>query len=333
MSKKNISYKEIIVAPTELDANSLLTASFFSGVRGLDIGAKKAGFTSVFQSDWWNVAGKAFELNIGNPNTHLNSEGIYLAGPATGDITGIKFTDIQKHLNSHLNFPLKQGQLDVVHGGPPCQDYSKCNNYRDTNGQKNQLIFQLLRIIREAKPKVGLIEQVPDLLADKFAHIWTRIKLTLNSMTDYIWDYKVINAMDHGARQNRKRIIIMLVRRDLNVPVSFPKEVKVDLKKVAVQSLLPHVYFYSPGQYGDRIKEARKHVLCTMTATGSEYFYGLDGRRRAPKMWERLVLTELEGLILTGIATTHQKKLVGNMVQVSLAEALFRHIRERILKK
>lgn len=312
--------------------STLYTASFFSGVRGLDIGAKKAGFTSVFQSDWWPIAGRAFELNKNNEQEHLRSEGVYASGDIAGNIRMLSFKKIQDHVAEQLGIKIEAGRLDVIHGGPPCQDYSKSNNHRKLRGEKNHLIFELLRIAQEAKPKVVLVEQVPDLLGLKCNYMWMKINLTLNAMTDYVWDYRVLNAKNYGARQDRKRAIIMMVRRDLGVLPSFPQGTGPDLSKVSVQSLLPHVYSFSPGQYGDEIKDAETKVFCTMTATGNEFFYGLDGVRRKPRMWERLVLTELEGLNLEGIPETHQKTLVGNMVQVSFAEALFRHIRYNILR-
>jgi hypothetical protein len=187
-------------------------------------------------------------------------------------------------------------------------------------------------MIEAAQPKVALIEQVPDMLSEVFSVIWQKVRLRLNRMRNYTWGFQVMNAMDHGSRQDRKRLIIMLVRRDLKVPVSFPSPTTPDVSKVAVQSLLPHVYHFSPGQYKDGIKSAKDNVFCTMTASGSEYFYGIDGRRYRPFMKDRLVLTELEGLFLDGIPQTAQKRLVGNMVQVSFAETLFLHIKKHILK-
>lgn len=335
--------KEIIVAALRKNKDPLYTFSSFSGVGGLDKGARLAGFQSLFQSDYWLEAGRAFELNIPVPGDeshpeYLHSEGLFFAGKEFGDIAKLSFEkkegyhSIQEYLETHLKVKIKKGEVSVIHGGPPCQDFSNCNQHQDVDGEKNQLIFELLRLIDETKPKVGLIEQVPNILSEKFKHIWARVKLTLNRMTDYWWDCKIINAKHHGARQDRERLIIMLVRKDLNVRPSFPIETEPDMCKVAVQSLLPHVYSFSPGQFADGIKSAKDNVFCTMTATGSEYFYGLDGKRRKPKMAERLVLTELEGLKLTGIPETSQKTLVGNMVQISLAEALFNHIKTHILK-
>ena len=179
---------------------------------------------------------------------------------------------------------------------------------------------------------VGLIEQVPDLISPKFWQIWASVKLVINSMTDYIWDFRVMNAADYGSRQNRKRLIIMLVRRDLGVPVSFPEPTPADLSKVSVHSLLPEVYYFSPGQFKDGIKCAESNVFCTMTATDSQVAYGFDGKARPFTIEEKLVLTELEGLNLGKISKTKKATLLGNMVQVSFAESLFRHIKEEILQ-
>ena len=337
MEKKN-KYPEnkMIVAQLEQLKRQLFVASFFSGVGGFDRGARRAGFQSLIQSDYWDIAAKAFELNINNSGSgkycHLQSEGIYLAGEMLGNITEMRFDQIQTLVKEHLKINLGIGVLDVIIGGPPCQGFSKCNNKRSINIITNTLIFPYLDMIEAAQPKVALIEQVPDMLGPIFEILWQKVRSRLNRMRNYTWSYQVMNAKDYGARQDRKRLIIMLVRRDLNVPVSFPVPTMPDLTEVAVQSLLPHVYHFSPGQYADGIKSAKDNVFCTMTATGSEYFYGIDGVRRQPTIEERLVLTELEGLNLEGISKTDQKKLLGNMVQVSFSEALFRHIKTQILK-
>jgi site-specific DNA-cytosine methylase len=336
-TKKSIVYKNVITGAIETNSNPLYTVSFFSGVRGLDIGAKKAGFTPLFLSDVWTEAGRAFELNLPSADyplqpDYLKSEGVYICGKENGDIANHSFETISKNVQENLNITIKKGEVAVIHGGPPCQDVSRCNVHREVSSKKNRLIFELLRIISDCAPKVGLIEQVPNLLSHEYRHLWMEIELTLNRMTDYVWGFKIMNAVHHGARQSRKRLIIMLVRRNLGVPVSFPTPAAPDLSKVSVNALLPDVYHFSPGQFLDNIKCAKSNVFCTMTSTGSEYLYGIDGKRRQLTVNERLMLSELEGLILEGIPMTSQKTLVGNMVQISLAEALFRHIREHILK-
>ncbi|RZL20464.1 MAG: hypothetical protein EOO89_00040 [Pedobacter sp.] len=331
--KQKPEHNAILWSPLSNTDHLLTTLSFFTGIGGLDKGAKKAGFTTLFQTDIMKAAGDAFTLNKDNEIEYLKSEGVFAQGLTAGNIEKLNFDHISDLVSTHLKIQLMQGDIDVIHGGPPCQDISKCNNLRAVSSKKNQLIFELLRIIREAKPKVGLIEQVPDLKSWNYFKLWSEVKITLNRMTDYIWDYKVMDAANYGARQSRRRLIIMLVRKDLGVPVSFPEPMPVDLDKVTVKKLLPEIHFFSPGQYADDIKRADENIFCTMTATGSEKAYGVDGKAKDFKMSERLVLTELEGVILKGVPVTWQKKLVGNMVQISLAECLFNHIRSHILER
>lgn len=330
--KKEIGYDAILSAPLSNINNPLTTLSLFTGVGGLDYGAKKSNFASLFRSDIMKAAGEIFSLNINNKRKHLKSEGVFAVGKNFGDIHNLSFESISNHVYSKLKLKIRKGEIAVICGGPPCQDISRANPLRSVLSKRNRLIFELIRLIKEFRPKVGLIEQVPDLLSLKYRRLWTEIKVTLDNLRDYVWDYKIMDAAEYGGRQRRKRLIIMIVRKDLGVPVSFPEPTQKHIERVYVNKLLPHVYAFSPGQFGDDIHDAKQNVFCTMTATGCEKAYGLDGKARGFTMPERLVLTELEGLNTGKIPITWQKKLVGNMVQVSLAEALFRHIRDVILK-
>jgi len=347
MEKKNqnkTTNNGIYVAPLINPNEHFYTISAFSGIGGMDKGAKRAGFTSLLQSDWWAPTGKAFELNIpglcNSPKPdYLKSEGIFLSGEQMGDIRKMKFASstsksisIRDLIKEKLGIQISKRQIAVILGGPPCQGISLANSDRNPFDKRNELIFELLRLINEFKPKVGLIEQVPVILGEDMIPLMNRVLSYIALMTDYHCTYKVLNAMDYGARQDRRRIIFMLVRKDLDVMPSFPEPVQFDLSKVSVNALLPHIYHFSPGQFLNGIKSAKDNIFCTMTASGSEYVYELDGKPRKPTLEEKLRLTELDGYNLEGIPRTHQNRLLGNMVQISFAEALFRHIKIHILK-
>jgi DNA (cytosine-5)-methyltransferase 1 len=150
MAKKNKkSENKIIVAQLERLKRQLYVASFFSGVGGFDRGARRAGFQSLIQSDWWDIAGKAFELNIDNSGDgkycHLRSEGLYLAGDIIGNIKNMSFDQIQALIKEHLKINLGIGDLDVMIGGPPCQGFSKCNNSRSVELEGNFFDIPLFR--------------------------------------------------------------------------------------------------------------------------------------------------------------------------------------------
>ena len=327
----------VYVAPLINPNDQLYTIGNFAGVGGLDKGAKLEGFTSLLQSDWWSPTGKAFELNIpdvcNSPKPdYLKSEGIFLAGKEFGNIKKLSFSKIRDIIKEKLDIKISKRQIAVIMGGPPCQGISIANSDRNPFDIRNELIFELLRLINEFKPKVGLIEQVPVILGENMIPLMNRVLSYIGLMTDYHCSYKVLNAMNYGARQDRRRIIFMLVRKDLGIMPSFPEPQPVDLSKVSVNALLPHIFHFSPGQFLNGIKSAKENVFCTMTAGGSEFVYELDGIPRKPTLAEKLRLTELEGYNLEGIPRSHQNRLLGNMVQISFSAALFKHIKVHILK-
>jgi hypothetical protein len=97
-----------------------------------------------------------------------------------------------------------------------------------------------------------------------------------------------------------KRLIIMLVRRDLKCAGKLPganyrrtSHVRLPFRASCLMSIT-----FRQGNIKTGSNRRKDNVFCTMTASGSEYFYGIDGRRYRPFMKDRLVLTELEGLNL-----------------------------------
>ena len=318
-----------------MEKQSLKAISFFTGFRGMDVGARRAGFQMVFGSDMEPATGIAFNNNLKENNPTLpefmQSEGVFVSGD-DGDITKLSDKRIFEMIEEQMKISVKEGDPDLMFGGPPCPGISRANPKRNAFKELNLLMFAMLEKVRKIKPKVVVIEQVPSILDSSMLPIWNKVKMRLDELTDYVWSFKVMNAADYGARQDRKRIIIMLVRKDLNVPPSFPIPTPPDMEKVSLHKLLPHVTHFSAGQFDSKIISAKNKVFCTMTATGSELFYEIDGVERKPTISERLVLTEFEGMNFKGISKTAQKRGLGNMVQPSLMYAICKHIREHILK-
>lgn len=115
--------------------------------------------------------------------------------------------------------------IDLIIGGPPCQAYSVAGRVRDENGMKNDyrnfLFEHYLTVVNRYKPKAFVFENVPGLLsaAPNGKPIKEIIKKAFNNIGyDIIEDLKsfaLINASDFGVPQNRKRLIILGIRKEL----------------------------------------------------------------------------------------------------------------------
>lgn len=52
------------------------------------------------------------------------------------------------------------GEIDLLIGGSPCQNFSTIGNNKGLDGEKSKLFFEYLRILNEIKPKYFLLENV-----------------------------------------------------------------------------------------------------------------------------------------------------------------------------
>lgn len=106
-------------------------------------------------------------------------------------------------------------RIDFVMHGSPCQDFSRSGLKKGGekgSGTRSSLLFETIRIIEEMKekPKVVLWENVKGVLdknmrASFFHYLKEMEKLGYESK------YKILNAMDFGIPQNRKRIFVVSI--------------------------------------------------------------------------------------------------------------------------
>lgn len=182
--------------------------SLFSGAGGLDLGFKAAGFETILAVD--NMPEAVATLSKNHP--HLP-----IFGPPTHSGDAMELTpDLVYKLSG-----VKQGDVDVMIGGPPCQPFSvaaaqrflstdeKFKRVGFDSKDKGQLIFRYVELIIQLKPKVFLIENVPGILSiDGGSGIYVVYeRLTAAGYT--VSDPFVLNAMDYGVPQSRKRAFVI----------------------------------------------------------------------------------------------------------------------------
>ena len=125
-------------------------------------------------------------------------------------------------------------RVDLITYGFPCQDISnagKQKGFTDENGERTRsgLFFEALRIIDEYKPKFAIAENVKALTSKKFAN---EFKTVLESLDEVGYNnyYQVLNAKDYGIPQNRERVFIISIRKDIDKGFSFPQPIPLTLK-------------------------------------------------------------------------------------------------------
>ena len=116
----------------------------FSGAGGISLGLINAGFDVVYCSDRDEACARTHRRNF--PGIPFVQE----------DIEHLKGADILRTTG------LKQGELDLLIGGPPCQGFSIIGQ-REIWDPRNGLFHEFLRIAEELKPKCIVIENVTGL--------------------------------------------------------------------------------------------------------------------------------------------------------------------------
>lgn len=156
----------------------------FAGGGGMSIGFEQAGFKLVAATDWDHWSCETLKAN--HPNAVIKE----------GDITGVNLDEFSKEIGFTT--------VDLIVGGPPCQGFSQLGK-REKTDPRNQLWRHYMRFVEYFKPKIFVIENVPQLLtSDEFLKIKEEAERIGYEMKE-----KVLYAVDYGVPQKRKRAIII----------------------------------------------------------------------------------------------------------------------------
>lgn len=200
-------YLDILNAAWELHlapraANAPTVISTFAGGGGSSLGYSMAGFKELLAVEWDNNAVETFKLNFPDvPVYH-------------GDISKLSVDEVFKLTG------LKEGQLDVFDGSPPCQGFSTAGK-REMSDSRNMLFREYVRLLRGLKPKVFVMENVSGMVKGKMKLIFAEIMRELKA-SGYKVSARLMNAMYFNVPQSRQRMIFIGVRDDLGIQPSHP---------------------------------------------------------------------------------------------------------------
>lgn len=181
--------------------------SLFTGAGGLDLGCAAAGFHSVAAVESDAKARSTLEQNAERWFPELRP------GATFSDIIGL---DAEELLDQS---GLKVGEVDLVHGGPPCTPFSKSGYWlaykRAGEDPKASLLDNYVDVLEATKPKAFIMENVFALAyRNQNRAVLDRFVRRVGE-AGYSFDREVLVAADYGAPQLRQRLICAGIREDL----------------------------------------------------------------------------------------------------------------------
>ncbi len=307
----------------------------FAGIGGVKIAFENAGYQCVFSSDLDRNAKITFDLNFHKPTeTH----------------TQMVLKNIQEVSTNEIP------EFDVLCGGFPCQPFSIAGHrqgFDDEKGRGN-LFFDIIRILKDKKPKAFLLENVKNLKTHDKKNTIKVIYQELEKLGYKVND-KILNATEHGnLPQNRERVYIVgfLDRESFN-KFKFPE--KTPLTKTIYDCLetekVKDKYYYNNKPLYKKlennitktgtiyqwrrkyVRENKSGVCPTLTAnmgTGGHNVPIILDKKGIRKLTPR-ECANFQGFPknykLPNIADSHLYKQFGNSVPIPVVEALAKQIK------
>ena len=162
-------------------------ATIFSGIGVAEMAHRKVfGYSgTIFACEIDKFARRSYEANAGN----------YQGVPFYEDVCAL---DVTKY----------RGQIGILVGGSPCQDFSIAGERAGTQGDRGNLIWQYYRIVKECRPEVFVFENVKGFLSIEKGKTYVNF---LNALRDlgYHCHAEILNTKDYGIPHNRERLYVV----------------------------------------------------------------------------------------------------------------------------
>jgi DNA (cytosine-5)-methyltransferase 1 len=162
--------------------------------------------------------------------------------PGKSEYQGYHYLDI-----SQIEWS-KVPDFDLLIYSSCCQSITKAGKQEGTtedSGTPSSLIWEIREAIRYKRPRVCILENVADLLTNKFD---AQFELWRNTVSEFGYrnTWSSMCAADYGVPQNRNRVFLVSVRNDINKSVYFPEPIGC---KVSAEDLLENAvdekYYFS----------------------------------------------------------------------------------------
>lgn len=147
--------------------------------------------------------------------------------------------------------------FNLLTWGFPCQDISLTGKMKGIQkGTQSGLYYEGYKILKAKLPEYSIIENVKNLTSKRFRSQFEEILKDIEEL-GYNNYWKILNAKDYGIPQNRKRIFIISIRKDIdkkNFKFPLPQTLNLKLKDI-LEDIVDEKYYLTQKQIGDLVKK------------------------------------------------------------------------------
>jgi DNA (cytosine-5)-methyltransferase 1 len=208
----------------------------FAGAGGLAIGLEKAGMECVALNEIDKWACQTLRHN--RPNWNV----------LQGDIKDFNFSEYNN-------------KVDLVTGGFPCQAFSYAGKKLGLKDARGTLFYEFARVVQEVNPPICIGENVKGLVSHEKGRTLQGMISILDEIGYNVVPVQVLKAIHYNVPQKRERLILVGVRKDIDIKYSYPTPHK---KIYNLSDALKKGELYSsdvPLSDGSKYPEHKKEVL------------------------------------------------------------------------
>jgi DNA (cytosine-5)-methyltransferase 1 len=178
--------------------NEYTVLELFAGAGGLAVGMEKAGLKCVALNEIDKWACQTLRKN--RPNWKV----------LEGDIKAFDFTEYHN-------------KVDVVTGGFPCQAFSYAGKKLGLADARGTLFYEFARVVKEVNPPICIGENVRGLLSHENGKTLQGMISILDEIGYNVVPVQVLKAIHYKVPQKRERLILVGIRKDIDLQYEYPK--------------------------------------------------------------------------------------------------------------
>jgi DNA (cytosine-5)-methyltransferase 1 len=192
---------------SEIDSNLVLpdneysVLELFAGAGGLAVGMENAGLKCIALNEIDKWACQTLRKN--RPKWNV----------LEGDIKNYEFSQFHN-------------KVDVVTGGFPCQAFSYAGKKLGLADARGTLFYEFSRVVKEVNPPICIGENVRGLLSHQKGKTLQGMISILDEIGYNVAPVQVLKAINFKVPQKRERLILVGIRKDINIKFEYPKPYK-----------------------------------------------------------------------------------------------------------